>query len=70
MLRDQRSNPRRRYLSASSKMMTLCLPGGRVTFFCANILILFLTTSIPLESKMEKNGEVENTPTIRNGDMN
>ena len=36
------------HLSASSKMMILCLPLGNVTFFCANILILFLTTSIPL----------------------
>jgi hypothetical protein len=29
-------------------MTILCLPGGRVTFFCANALILFRTTSIPL----------------------
>ena len=36
-------------LSASSRMTILCRPAGRVTFFCANILILFLTTSIPLE---------------------
>jgi hypothetical protein len=36
------------HLSASSKITTLCLPGGRVTFFCANILILLRTTSIPL----------------------
>merc|ERR1719187_2169280 len=28
--------------------MILCLPGGRVTFCCANIFILFLTTSMPL----------------------
>ena len=39
------------YLSASSKMMILCLPFGRVTFCWANILILFLTTSIPLWKK-------------------
>ena len=36
--------------SASSKMIILHLPAGKVTFFCANILILFLTTSIPLSS--------------------
>jgi hypothetical protein len=30
--------------------MILCLPAGRVTFLCANVLILFLTTSIPLLS--------------------
>lgn len=39
------------YLSASSRIMILCLPGGRLTFVCENILILFLTTSIPLENK-------------------
>lgn len=38
-----------RYLSASSRMMTLCLPGGSFTFFWAKALILFLTTSIPLD---------------------
>ena len=36
--------------SASSRIISLCRPGGRVTFFCANILILVLTTSMPLES--------------------
>ena len=36
------------HLSASSRMTTLCRPGGRVTFFWANILILFRTTSMPL----------------------
>lgn len=36
------------YLSASSRITILWRPGGRVTFFWANILILFLTTSIPL----------------------
>lgn len=40
------------YLSASSRTTTLCFPGGSVTFFWANILILFLTTSIPLYKKM------------------
>merc|ERR1711935_531085 len=30
--------------------MILCRPGGRVTFFCANILILLRTTSIPRSS--------------------
>ena len=37
--------------SASSSRTILCLPGGRVTFFCANILILFLTTSMPRSSE-------------------
>ena len=37
------------YLSASSKITILCRPGCRVTFFCANILILFRTTSSPLQ---------------------
>ena len=37
------------YLSASSSMTILCRPGGSVTFFCANILILFRTTSRPLQ---------------------
>ena len=31
--------------------MILWRPGGRVTFFWANILILFLTTSIPLHTR-------------------
>ena len=39
-----------RHLSASSRMTILCLPGGSVVFFCANIFILFRTTSIPLQS--------------------
>ena len=43
-----RSHSNHTYLSASSNITTLCRPGGSVTFFCANILILFLTTSIPL----------------------
>lgn len=34
--------------------MILCRPGGSVTFFWANILILFLTTSIPL--KLQERG--------------
>merc|ERR550532_2008976 len=34
-------------LSASSRITILCFPLGRVTFCWANILILFLTTSIP-----------------------
>ena len=37
-------------LSASSRMMILWRPGGRVTFFCANILILLRTTSMPLQT--------------------
>lgn len=36
------------YLSTSSKIIILCRPGGKVTFCCANILTLFLTTSMPL----------------------
>jgi hypothetical protein len=36
--------------SASSRMITLCRPGGSVTFFCANILILLRTTSMPRSS--------------------
>lgn len=36
------------HLSASSRITNLWRPGGRVTFFCANPLILFRTTSIPL----------------------
>ena len=39
------------YLSASSRMIILCRPGGKVTFFWANILILFRTTSMPLHSR-------------------
>lgn len=35
-------------LSASSRITILCRPGGRVTFFCANALILPRTTSMPL----------------------
>jgi hypothetical protein len=35
-------------LSASSNITIFCLPGGNVTFFCANALILLLTTSMPL----------------------
>lgn len=30
-------------------MTILCLPGGSVTFFWANILILLRTTSMPLQ---------------------
>ena len=37
--------------SASSRITTLCRPGGRVTFFCANILILLRTTSMPRSSE-------------------
>lgn len=40
------------HLSASSKIIILCLPGGNVTFFWANIFILFLTTSIPLDKNV------------------
>ena len=36
-------------LSASSSITILCRPGGRVTLVCANILILFRTTSMPLQ---------------------
>lgn len=39
---------KRSYLSASSRITILCLPGGKVTFFCAKALILFRTTSMPL----------------------
>src|SRR5277367_891654 len=35
-------------LSASSSITILCRPGGKVTFFCANPFIRFLTTSIPV----------------------
>mmetsp|Transcript_25085 Transcript_25085/g.53786 ORF Transcript_25085/g.53786 Transcript_25085/m.53786 type:complete len:218 (+) Transcript_25085:1014-1667(+) len=37
-------------LSASSRITILCRPGGSVTFFCANILMRFRTTSIPRSS--------------------
>ena len=37
------------YLSASSRMIILCRPLGRVTFCWANILILLRTTSMPLK---------------------
>lgn len=33
------------------KMIILCFPAGSVTFFFANSLILFMTTSIPLASE-------------------
>ena len=39
------------HLSASSRMMILWRPGRRVTFFCANILILLRTTSMPLQTR-------------------
>ena len=38
-------------LSASSRMITLVWPGGRLTFFCANFFICYLTTSMPLSSE-------------------
>ena len=34
-------------------MTTLCRPGGSVTFFCANCLILLRTTSMPLQHASE-----------------
>ena len=37
--------------SASSRMMTLCLPGGSVTFFCAKALMRLRTTSMPRSSE-------------------
>ena len=37
--------------SASSSNTILCRPGGNVTFFCANILILLRTTSMPRSSE-------------------
>ena len=37
--------------SASSRMMILCLPGGSVTFFCANALMRPRTTSMPRSSE-------------------
>ena len=39
------------YENQVPNMIILCRPGGNVTFFCANILILFLTTSIPRASE-------------------
>ena len=51
------------HLSASSRMMTLCRPGGRVTFFCANILILLRTTSMPL-SKQCACGQISHGCTV------
>ncbi len=42
------------HLSASSRMTTLCRPGGKVTFFCAKALILFRTTSIPLKTRISR----------------
>ncbi len=42
---EQRDGP---HLSASSRMMILCLPAGSVTLRWAKVLILFRTTSIPL----------------------
>lgn len=50
----EEKNEHTNYLSASSRMIILCLPGGRVTFFWANILILFLTTSMPLHNKVSQ----------------
>lgn len=38
------------HLSASSRMTILWRPGGSVTFFWANILILLRTTSMPLRN--------------------
>lgn len=32
-------------------MMTLCLPGGSVTFFCAKALMRLRTTSMPRSSE-------------------
>ena len=37
--------------SASSRMTSLCMPSGTVTFLFANYLIFSLTTSIPLSSE-------------------
>lgn len=39
------------HLSASSRITILCRPGGSVTLVCANILILFRTTSMPLQQQ-------------------
>ena len=41
-------------LSASSKIIILCRPFGKVTFCWANILILLRTTSIPLQQCQKK----------------
>lgn len=38
-------------LSASSRMITLCLPGGSVTFLVAKVFILLRTTSMPRSSE-------------------
>ena len=46
--REHKSRRASVYLSASSRMTILCRPAGSVTFFCANILILFRTVSMPL----------------------
>merc|ERR1719309_234224 len=43
--------------------MILCLPGGRVTFCCANIFILFLTTSMPLSLEAFSSW----TPSLKDG---
>lgn len=48
---DPRKAGPRPHLSASSRMMILWRPGGSVTFFCANILILLRTTSMPLHTR-------------------
>ena len=57
------------HLSASSRMTTLCRPGGRVTFFWANILILFRTTSMPLQRDLSASCYAKATsvhgPTLR-----
>lgn len=45
--------PQYPHLSASSRMMILCRPLGSVTFCWANILILFLTTSMPLQRQQQ-----------------
>jgi len=43
-------------------MIILCLPGGKVTFFCANALILPRTTSIPLPAKAKDSGRRNEEP--------
>ena len=43
-------------LSTSSRMTILCRPGGSFTFFRENILMLFRTTSIPLQIGREGGG--------------
>jgi hypothetical protein len=40
-------------LSASSSMIILCRPAGSVTFFCANVLIVLRTVSIPLKLRCQ-----------------